>query len=271
MGAISAYKAFLTETRVGRGRQTMRDAAADLEALWQRAPAATREFDPQDVARIPELARSYLTHAIAPGTPLASAVRLRMHGAIRLKRWRKFKAVQVITRDGAMVWRASVRMKGTSIRGHDSFVGGQGEMQWRLFGIIPVIRESGADITRSVANRVAAESVWLPSMLADKSVRWRDDGSNVAHASLSIGTYPSELQMTLDRGRLIKLGVSRWGNPDGGAFNEWPFGAYIDQEATFGGYTIPARLRVGWYFDDPARFDAEGKFFEVAIDDATYR
>jgi len=87
----------------------MRDAAADLEALWQRPPASPREFDPQDVARFPELARSYLTHAIAPGTPLASAVRLRMHGAIRLKHWRKFKAVQVITREGAMVWRASVR------------------------------------------------------------------------------------------------------------------------------------------------------------------
>ena len=77
--------------------------------------------------------------------------------------------------------------------------------------------------------------------------------------------------MTLDHGRLIKLGLSRWGNPDGGAFDEWPFGAYVDQEATFGGYTIPARLRVGWHFDDAARFDAEGKFLEVAIDSATYR
>jgi hypothetical protein len=44
-----------------------------------------------------------------------------------------------------------------------------------------------------------------------------------------------------------------------------------DQEATFGGYTIPARLRVGWHFDDPSRFDADGKFFEVSIDDASYR
>ena len=249
----------------------MRDAAADLEALWQSAPAAARGFDPQDVARCPELARTYLTHAIAPGTPLASAVRLRMHGAIRLKRWRKFKAVQVITRDGAMVWRASVRMKGTSISGYDSFVGGQGAMQWRLFGIIPVIRESGPDITRSVANRVAAESIWLPSMLADDSVRWRDDGPSVAQASLSVGGHPSELRMSLDRGHLIKLALLRWGNPDGGAFGEWPFGAYVDQEATFGGYTIPARLRVGWHVDDPIRFDAEGKFFEVAIDSATYR
>ena len=47
---------------------------------------------------------------------------------IRLKRWRKFKAVQVITRDGAMIWRASVRMGSASIPGYDSLVGGSGAM-----------------------------------------------------------------------------------------------------------------------------------------------
>ena len=109
------------------------------------------------------------------------------------------------------------------------------------------------------------------SVLVDDTVHWRDDAPNVTHASLSIGAFSSNLRMTLDHGRLITLALSRWGNPEGSAFADWPFGAYVDQEATFGGYTIPARLRVGWHFDDPARFDAEGKFFEVAIDSATYR
>jgi hypothetical protein len=63
----------------------------------------------------------------------------------------------------------------------------------------------------------------------------------------------------------------RWGNPGGGAFAETSFGAHVDQEATFGGFTIPARLRVGWYFNAPDRFDREGRFFEVSIDDAVYR
>jgi len=255
----------------GSGDRPMSDPASDLDTLWRSVPRAPRVFDPQDVAHLPELARGYLTHAIATGTPLAPAVRLRMHGMIRLKRWRKFKAVQVITSDGAMVWRASVRMGGTSIRGYDRFIGGKGAMAWRLFGIIPIIRESGPDITRSMANRVAAESIWLPSMLADKRVRWRAGDANVALAGISIGGHPTELRMTLDHGRLIAVGLPRWGNPDGGPFREASFGAYVDQEATFGGYTIPARLRVGWHFDDAARFDAEGKFFEVSIDDASYR
>jgi len=255
----------------GSGDTLMSDPTSDLDTLWRSVPRAPRGFDPQDIAHLPELARSYLGHAIAPGTPVARAVRLRMHGLIRLKRWRKFKAVQVITSDGTMIWRASVRMGSASIRGYDRLVGGRGEMKWRLFGLIPIIREAGPDVTRSIANRVAAESIWLPSMLVDERVRWRAGDASVALVGVSIGGYETELRMTLDHGRLIAVGLSRWGNPDGGAFREAPFGAYVDQEATFGGYTIPARLRIGWYFDDAARFDADGKFFEVSIDDATYR
>jgi hypothetical protein len=249
----------------------MTDAISDLEALWERAPRAGRPFDPQKIAHLPEVVRGYLTHTIAPGTPLASAVRLRMHGRIRLKRWRKFKAVQVITCEGGMVWRAAVRMAGTWIRGYDSLLGGEGSMQWRLLGMIPVIRESGPDISRSIAERVAAESIWLPSMLVGDRARWRALDAGGAQASVSIAGRTVDLRLALDHGCLTSVGLSRWGNPDGGAFCETPFGAHVDQEATFGGYTIPVRLRVGWHFDDVARFDAEGKFFEVSIDAASYR
>ena len=255
----------------GTGGKAMAGQTSDLDALWRSVPREARVFDPQDVAQLPEIARSYLAHAIAPGTPLATAVRLRMHGMILLKRWRKFKAVQVITSDGAMIWRASVRVGGASIRGYDRLVGGNGEMKWWLFGFVPIIRESGPDVTRSIANRVAAESVWLPSMLADERVRWHAADPDVALADVSVGGYSTQLRMTLDRGHLIGMGLSRWGNPGGGPFRETPFGAWVDQEATFDGYTIPARLRIGWHFDDAARFDSEGKFLEVSVDDAAYR
>lgn len=249
----------------------MADKNPDLDRLWARAPHAVRSFDPQQIAHLPSLAQSYFAHAIAPGAPLAGAVRLRMHGLIRLRRWHKFRAVQVITRDSAMIWRASVRMRIASIRGYDRFVDGRGSMKWRLFGVLPVVCAAGADVTRSAAGRVAAESIWLPPMLMDERVHWSTDGSGVAHADVTLAGHPAELRMTLDHGRLRSVGLLRWGNPNGGPFREIPFGAYVDQEATFGDYTIPARVRVGWYFDDPSRFDADGKFFEASVDGAVYR
>lgn len=51
-----------------------------------------RTFIPGQLAGLPESARRYLAHAIAPGTNPASAVRLRMHGTIKLKGRHPFRA-----------------------------------------------------------------------------------------------------------------------------------------------------------------------------------
>ena|SRR5689334_7697316 len=135
---------------------------SSFENLWLSAPPAEKYFDPAQVSELPEAARRYLRHSIAGGTPLASAGRLRMHGEIKLKGWNKFSAEQIIRWGRGMIWRATVRMHGISIRGGDSFVDGQGAMHWKLFGIVPVINASGPDITRSAAGRVNIESIWLP-------------------------------------------------------------------------------------------------------------
>jgi hypothetical protein len=249
----------------------MKDREPSLDELWNSVSPSGRTFDPKSHANLPLPVQQYLAHAIAPGTPLATICRLRMHGKIKLKRWRAFKAEQVIARDRGMIWQARMRIAGLPLRGSDRFLDGQGAMLWRLLGTIPVTRASGPDVTRSAAGRIAAESIWLPSWLCDDRVWWRVAGSNVAQARLAIDGHAAELALTLDQGRLRSVSLLRWGNPDGGPFHEVPFGAFVDQEARFGGYTIPVRLRVGWHFDDPHRFDREGLFFEVSIDDAEYR
>jgi hypothetical protein len=242
----------------------------DLDALWEAAPQSTRVFDPAEFTHLPASVQRYLSHAIAPGTRLAAAVRLRMHGMIKLGKWRPFKAEQVIVGRGAMIWRARVRMLGVSIRGFDRYVNHAGVMQWRLFGVVPFIRASGRNITRSAAGRVAAESIWLPSMLCEPEVAWSANEGGVAHAHFAIGEHVEDVAFALDHGCVQFVALARWGNPGGGAFRPVDFGAMIEQEATFGGYTIPARLRVGWHFGTD-RFEREGEFFRVTIDDAVYR
>jgi len=249
----------------------MKKRSAELECLWKSVSPGAQTFDPDAFPDVPESVRAYLTHAIAAGAPLASAVRLWMHGMIKLGRWRKFKAQQVIVRQRGMIWHARLRIGGLSVRGEDRFLDGEGAMRWNLAGIIPLMRASGPDITRSAAGRAAAESIWLPSSLCSDDVWWRAGEGNAVHARFAVDGHAADLALAVAQGRLHAVSLPRWGNPDGGPFREVPFGAFVDQEATFDGYTIPARLRVGWYFDDVARFDREGKFFEVSIDDAIFR
>jgi hypothetical protein len=53
---------------------------------------------------------------------LANAVRLKMHGEIKLKGWLPFHAEQVICWSRGMVWQAKVQMHGISIRGGDTYL-----------------------------------------------------------------------------------------------------------------------------------------------------
>jgi hypothetical protein len=194
-----------------------------------------------------------------------------MHGEIRLKRWLPFTAEQVIRQGRDMIWRATVRSNMSTIRGFDRFVDGEGAMRWKLFGLFPVMTASGPDISRSAAGRVKAESVWLPSILCGDDVSWTAHDSRHPDAHFKVRTDTQPLALTIDdKGGLKSVKLRRWGNPEGGEFHDVDFGGVVEEEGTFGGYTIPTRVRIGWYFGTD-RFEPDGEFFRATLDDARYR
>jgi hypothetical protein len=242
-----------------------------LVELWNSTALGDRTIRSDKFSGLPEAARRYLEHAIAPGTVLASSVRLRMHGQIKLERWLPFVAEQVIRGGQEMIWRAAVRRSGMTIRGFDRFVDGEGAMQWKLFGIIPVMKASGPNINRSAAGRVKAESVWLPSILCGDDVSWTAEDSLHPNAHFTVRTDTQPLALTIDdKGRLKSIKLQRWGNPEGGEFHDAPFGGVVEKEGTFGGYTIPTCVRIGWHFGTD-RFEPDGEFFRATVDDAKFR
>ena len=210
-----------------------------------------------------------LEHAVTQGTILASAARLRMHGEIKLGRWCRFQAEQVIHADRGFMWQATVPLLGVPlIRGFDRLLNGAGEMRWKLFGIVPVMTASGPDVTRSAVGRLEAESLWLPSTLVRSGVQWT--ARDARHAGATFRDS-NTVDFTIDeRGRLESIRLQRWGNPGGGAFRSVDFGGVIEEEGTFEGYTVPTRVRVGWHVGSP-RFDADGEFFRATIEHATFR
>ena len=243
----------------------------NLEQLWDTpAPSAAR-FKFESVNHLPDIVARYLRHAIAPGTPVATAVRLRMHGEMKLGTWRTFDADQVIHRDRGMVWQARTRMFGLPVTGYDRFVGGVGEMRWKIARVLPLVSGRGPDIARSAAGRWKAELIWLPPALLGEHVEWSTPAPDLARANFALTGDAGALDLRVgEDGRLISVKFARWGNPGGGAFAYHDFGALVNAEETFGGYTIPTQVRVGWYFDG-AHFQNEGEFFRATIDNAEFR
>jgi hypothetical protein len=266
--------------------------SVSLDALWDSATPTELVFNSDKLSHLPEAAKRYLEHAISPGTTIASAVHLKMHGEIKLKKWIPFTAEQVICWEHGLIWSATAWMNGfLPIVGSDSpeerlrqrVIDGIGAMQWKLLGLFPVMTASGVDITRSSIGRLQSESLWLPSVFGGDGVSWTstessDLDSNL-HSSFIVQGEKAELDFTIDRsGRLKTAKLPRWGNPDGAEFHYVDFGGILEEEGTFGGYTIPTRLRIGWYFGSVGvasplekRFESEGEFFRATIDDAIYR
>ncbi|HYW04331.1 MAG TPA: DUF6544 family protein [Gammaproteobacteria bacterium] len=242
-----------------------------LERLWGSASASGARFGAEQLTWQPADVRRYLEHSIAHGTALATAVRLRMHGEIRLGRWRPFTAEQVICSGHGMVWCAGTRVAGVAVGGCDELLAGEGAMCWRLLGLLPVVRRSGPDITRSAAGRMQAEHVWLPSALCARKVVWSARPPGRIRAVFPVLGHPGALELEVGPdGRLKRLQMQRWGAPAGSAYAYLEFGAVAEEERTFSGYTIPSRLRVGWNVGSE-RFEHEGEFLRATVDSAAFR
>ena len=245
---------------------------ADLASLWTSSATTDRRIlKPADFDALPEPARRLLTHAIAPGTPAASAVHVKMHGEIKLKQWLPFTSEQVIDAERGMIWAASTKMFGLPVQGSDRIVDGQGAMRWVALGLIPVQQASGPDIRRSAIGRLQGELLWLPPALTRECVTWSAPDPSHAVASFETFGQRGEVVFEVDpHGRILSVRFRRWGSPGGGAFTEADFGGSFSAERTFGGYTIPTKMRMGWYFGS-GRFEMEGEFFRAEIREASFR
>lgn len=238
-----------------------------LEELWNREVPPGSKFELDRISSLPEGAQSFLRHAIAADAPLVSKVRLKMHGEIKLKKWVPFVAEQVISYPDELVWAAKAKV-GFSITGYDSLIGHEGRMDWKLLGLIRVMKASGPDISRSAAGRMAGELCWLPTALLSPEVLWESSEGNQQRLSVQTPRGHVNLTLTLaEDGALRECQIERWGNPGGGEFRLTPFGVVFSAERKFCDFTIGSELRAGWGYPS----NPDGEFFRASIDDAQYR
>jgi hypothetical protein len=213
------------------------------------ATASPAVFDPATLTGLPEPVRRWLTHAIAPGTPLRRVAVLHQHGQIRIGRWQRYDADWILAPPHGFIWAATTRLGPLSIRGFDRYTNGTGEMRWRLFGRIPFIKTPGPDITRSATGRLAGEFCFVPAAALAPDVRWEELDDHRAVAGIDVGGLTNRVTRTVNDTpvRWTASTHPRWAQPDGKTFGEHPFTALLDgPEATLDGFTIAATARAGW-------------------------
>lgn len=215
---------------------------------------------------LPPAARRWLARAIAPGSEPIRLAELSMHGSIRIGRWRPFRARQVIDPAHGYVWTATAGRPPMVVRGFDRYADGDGEMRWRLFGLIPIMSATGPDVSRSAAGRFAGEIVLCPTAALAPNVEWRpgaDDDHAVADVRLGDRIHTLTIEVG-GEGSLRRVELPRWGSPDGGPCRLNTFGVTFAGEIASGGYAIPATMRAGWRLGEGG--PEFGESFRATID-----
>lgn len=230
-------------------------------------------FTVSELDGLPPAVQRYFTAAIAVGTPLVTSARVRMRGRLKIRRWLPFHARGLVAPHLGLDWtsRAAVLLTGSN-----RYSNGVGESRWRVGRVVEVAHDTGDDISASLAGRVGAEAIWLPTALLPRfGVVWAagpdagtdDDGHIVAQ--FHVDSAPIELHLLVDDGGLVRtVWFERWGDPDGTGAAGWHrFGGEITGYRTFGGLTVPDRGRLGWHMGNHRWHEAEFLRFHVtAID-----
>lgn len=228
----------------------------EVSKIWQELADLPTEyvFTEDMVASLPSPVQRYFLHAIAPGTPLASAVTLEMSGSFRLgedKPWVPMQAKQRISLLKGFVWQATVGRGLSQFVGADYYIKGTGRMRFSLWGLFPLVNAHTHDIARSSLGRLAGEFVWLPSaLLPQQGVIWQAIDERTVQASFVIDDEPVTLTLIVDSdGKVLQLSLPRWGDAtENGSWNYIPFGVEFQAEQQFGGFTIPSQMNAGWWF-----------------------
>jgi hypothetical protein len=183
------------------------------------------------------------------------------------------------------VWKAKVKMGGVPVRVWDHYLDGEGSVTISLLGALPIQEATGPETARSARHRLAIESLWVPSMLVPRSlsdggpegagdrpsaVQWEAIGDDKARATLAIDDEKVDITFHIaPDGHLLEATMDRFGDVGDEPWGLVPYGFAVEEERSFGGYTVPSRLRGGWWYGSD-RYDDESAT-EFELESAEYR
>ena len=151
-------------------------------------------------APVPAMIQSFASRAVGRN-PVPRAVWLRQTGemcAAPGARWRPFTAEQIISvhRPG-FAWLARMQaMPLFSAHILDCYVDGEGLLEARLCGSLPLARAAGQEVSRGELMRYLAELIWVPhAMRHNSALSWREIDATTVEVSASSTGGPARVRL----------------------------------------------------------------------------
>jgi hypothetical protein len=201
------------------------------------------------MTQLPDVVLRYVDHTRAGGAA-PNTLRLAQEGEMQLKpgRWLPFRATHDVRLDRVeFEWRAAF----PAVRVRDWCRDGNGGLEARLFGLIPVMRVSGPATARSEAMRYLAELPWFPqAIVANGELEWSDRAGEVEVATTTAGGRAHVTLRFDEAGDVREAWSPARPRAEGRAVVERPWRGTFHDYIELGGVRIPRHGEVAWELPD---------------------
>lgn len=204
---------------------------------------------------LPELVERWMVRCGARGRSRIHNARLCQKAFMKMKpeqeKWFAAEADQFSSVDEpSFVWRVKMKMNPFMwVKGCDTFSGGKGHMNIKLFSLINVVNAKGVKIDEGSLQRYLGEVVWMPHLAESPHISWEEVDDFIVKATMSYkGTEGSGFFYFNEEGDFIKFSAMRYqGNDPASARKEWVL--TVDEYKVFDGVKIPSRMKATWMLD----------------------
>jgi hypothetical protein len=245
---------------------------ADVAAGLARA-ALLPMVTEADLAPLPEPIRRYLRRAGVVGQSRVRHVFAVMHGRIRSgpeAPWMPLRAEQhnFFDQPSRFFYMTATRA-GVPIQGYHRYRGREATMDIRAIGIVPVVRQAGAAMTRAETVTLFNDMCFMaPATLIDPAIAWEPIDASTVRARYSNAGHTIAADLVFDtNGDLVDFRTEDRGqaSSDGTAFTPARWTTPTRRYGQFGPYRLSAA--------GDARWEGQGEpwtYIEIEIDRVAY-
>jgi hypothetical protein len=204
---------------------------------------------------VPAIIRSFARRAVCEN-PVPNTVWLRQRGEMRMNpraRWRPFTAEQVISiHKPGFAWLARIEaapLVSTHIL--DCYVDGEGLLEVRLFGSLPVARAAGAQVTKGELIRYLAELAWAPhAMLRNPQLSWREIDTTTVEVFADSQAGSAPVRLIFENGDITRIEADDRPRMIGRRIVPTRWQGRCCDYREMNGCRIPTRAVVSWLLED---------------------
>jgi hypothetical protein len=202
---------------------------------------------------LPALVGRYLERALPGGAALPRQVQIGQVGEMWQKqggRPLRFEAVETLAvAEVAFSWRARFPIAPLVwLRVVDQYAAGEGLLEARLWGRVPVMAKRGGQMDSGEALRYLAELPLVPqAILANRQLAWQEVDAQTVEVATRVGAARVAARLLFDaNGDIVASGADARPRVEGKRIVPRPWSGSFGEYAIVGGIRIPTRGEVRW-------------------------